>query len=69
MVVSSIHFGLIYASFATRSAKILKDPVTKFYIMTILVSTLIVVASLMLSGGETNLFRHCVMDLLPWYPQ
>jgi trk system potassium uptake protein TrkH len=57
MVVSSIHFGLIYASFATRSAKILKDPVTKFYIMTILVSTLIVVASLMLSGGETNLFQ------------
>jgi trk system potassium uptake protein TrkH len=57
MVVSSIHFGLIYASFATRSAKIFKDPATKFYLMTILISSVLVAISLMLRGGETSLFQ------------
>lgn len=57
MVVSSIHFGLIYASFATRSAKIFKDPATKFYLMTILISSVLVAISLMLGGGEMSLFQ------------
>ena len=38
MIVASLHFGLIYASFATRSFKVLKNPITKFYLATIVSS-------------------------------
>ena len=34
MIVASLHFGLIYASFATRSFKVLKNPITQFYLIT-----------------------------------
>ncbi|HPK30136.1 MAG TPA: TrkH family potassium uptake protein [Bacteroidales bacterium] len=57
MVLSSIHFGVIYASFATRSAKIFKDPVTRFYLMTILISTVIVAITLLLEGVEQGIFH------------
>ncbi len=57
MLLSSIHFGLIYASFATRSGKIFKDPATRFYLLTILISTVIIVITLILSGDKMNLFQ------------
>lgn len=57
MIISSTHFGLIYASFVSRSLKFFKDPVTKFYLMTILVSSVIVALSLMLVGVKEGLFH------------
>ena len=50
MVLSSLHFGLIYASFATRSFKVLKNPVTRFYLATICVCSLMVAVNLLTSG-------------------
>lgn len=50
MLISSLHYGLIYASFATRTPKVLKNPITKFYLKTILVSTIFIVISLVGSG-------------------
>ena len=50
MVVSSLHFGLIYASFASRSFKIFKNPVTRFYLCTILICSLLVATNLLTSG-------------------
>ena len=50
MVLSSCHFGLIYASFATRSFKLFKNPVTQFYLATIAICSLLVAGNLIASG-------------------
>ena len=61
MIVASLHFGLIYASFATRSFKVLKNPITKFYLSTILVVSLLIATNLVTSGTMPNVaeaLRH-----------
>jgi len=50
MLISSLHYGLIYASFASKSPKVLKNPITKFYLKTILVSAFFIVVNLVASG-------------------
>lgn len=50
MVLASLHFGLIYASFATRSFKVFQNPVTKFYLATILVASLLIGGGLMVGN-------------------
>ncbi len=54
MAVAAIHFGLLYAMFATRSFKPLNNTVVKYYFASILVTTLIIVFSLMFEGGYTS---------------
>ena len=49
MIVATLHFGLIYASFASRSFKVLRNPVTKFYLFTILLTGLAVTLDLYFS--------------------
>ncbi len=56
MFLSSLHYGLLYTSVATRSFKVFRNPVTKFYISTILLSTLLIMVSLMAGGIESNVF-------------
>lgn len=61
MIVASLHFGLIYASFATRSFKVLKNPITKFYLSTILAVSLLIAVNLVTSGTIPNVaeaLRH-----------
>lgn len=55
MYLASIHFGLIFLVFATRSFKPLKNPVLKFYSLAILVSALLVSISLRFSGQGFSL--------------
>ena len=57
MIVASLHFGLIYASFATRSFKVLKNPITKFYLTTILIAGLLVAGNLVISGTIPNVWE------------
>ena len=57
MIVASLHFGLIYASFATRSFKVLKNPITKFYLTTILIAGLLVAGNLVFSGTIPNVWE------------
>ena len=57
MIVASLHFGLIYASFATRTFKVLKNPITKFYLATILVAGLLVAGNLVISGTVPNVWE------------
>lgn len=57
MIVASLHFGLIYASFATRSFKVFRNPITKFYLMTILIASLLVAVNLMTSGTIPNVWQ------------
>ena len=67
MIVASLHFGLIYASFATRSFKVLKNPITKFYLLTILVMGLLVAGNLVFSGTIPNVWvalRHSFFSVV-----
>lgn len=51
MLIASIHFGIIYMVFASRSLKPLNNPVLKFYVGTILVAALLVSFSLKMSSS------------------
>jgi len=51
MALAAMHFGLIYAVFATRSLKPLNNTVVKYYIGSIAVMSLIIMLSLMSDGG------------------
>ena len=57
MIVASLHFGLIYASFATRTFKVFKNKVTQFYLATILVMGILVAANLVMSGTIPNVWE------------
>ena len=57
MIIASLHFGLIYASVATRTFKVFKNPITKFYLATILIASLLVTINLMTSGTIPNLWQ------------
>ena len=57
MLLSSLHYGLLYSSIAGRNFNVFRNPVTKFFFATIGIGSLLVFASLMLSGGYTNPFE------------
>lgn len=61
MVVSAMHFGLIYAVFATRTLKPMKNPVVLYYLSSIAVMTVIVTISLMSEGGYGS-FGRVLLD-------
>ena len=51
MFLGSVHFGIIYMVFASRSLKPLNNPVLKFYVLTIVVAALLVSLSLKMSSA------------------
>lgn len=61
MAVCAMHFGLIYAVFATRSLKPLKNSVVDYYFGSILIMSVIITVSLMTNGGYDSL-GNAVMD-------
>ena len=67
MIVATLHFGLIYASFASRSFKVLRNPVTKFYLLTILIAVVAVTLNLYFSGTVENFlqaFRESAFEVV-----
>ena len=50
MTLSSIHFGLLFAIFATRSLKTFRHPVVKFFLGTLALLSVLVTLSLRISG-------------------
>ena len=50
MVLASMHFGVIYATIATRSFKPLKHSITRYYILTILIFSALATFSLVVQG-------------------
>ena len=50
MALSSIHFGLLFAIFATRSLKTFRHPVVKFFLGTLALLSVLVTLSLRISG-------------------
>ncbi len=67
MITASLHFGLIYASFATRTFKVLKNPITQFYLSTILIAGLLVAGNLVFTGTIPNVWealRHSFFSVV-----
>jgi trk system potassium uptake protein TrkH len=67
MFLSSLHFGLIYSSAASRSFKIFRNPVIKFYSVGLLVGSLAIAINLMFAGTEQNFFtafRHSLFQAI-----
>ncbi|MBO6222771.1 MAG: TrkH family potassium uptake protein [Bacteroidales bacterium] len=54
MYLSGLHFGLIYVCFHTRSLRMFKDPVIKFYTLVLVGSIAITTFSLLSGGTEKN---------------
>ncbi len=54
MLLSGLHFGLIYSSVTTRSLKIFKSPVVKYYIACVLIFSVVITVNLLAAGVETN---------------
>lgn len=54
MLLSSLHYGLIYSSVAGRNLNLFRNPVTRFFFATIGIGTVMVFVSLMISGLYTN---------------
>ena len=61
MALCAMHFGLIYAVFATRSFKPFKNSVTAYYFGSIAVMSLLIMFSL-LTEGVYDSFGRAVMD-------
>lgn len=61
MAVSALHFGLIYAVFATRSLKPLNHSVVKYYFASIAVMSLVIMYSLLTDGGYDS-WGKALMD-------
>lgn len=61
MAVCAMHFGLIYAVFATGSLKPLNNTVVRYYFGSIAVMTLIIMLSLMADGGYDS-WGRALMD-------
>lgn len=57
MVLASIHFGLVFLSFATRSLKPLRNPVLEFYILALLLFSVLTGLGLKFSGTYPELGR------------
>lgn len=67
MLLASLHFGLLYNSVVTRSSKIFKSPVIKFYLVTLALFALFITLDLYFTGHTNNLFtafRHSIFQTL-----
>lgn len=57
MLLGGLHFGLMYATFAERSLKLFKSPVTKFYLGTVGVATVLVSTDLFVHGCGSGFWK------------
>jgi trk system potassium uptake protein TrkH len=60
MAISALHFGLLYAIFATRSLKPLNNSVVRYYFGSIIVLSVLVMLSLMINGGYDSWGRAAI---------
>lgn len=61
MLVSGLHFGLLFTVFATRSLKPLKHPVARYFVGSIFVMCVLATLSLKLQGGYES-WGKAIMD-------
>ena len=58
MLLGGMHFGLIYSTFAERSLKLFRSPITKFYLGTVAVATVLVSLDLFIHGVEGSFWKN-----------
>ncbi len=58
MLLSGMHFGLIYSTFAERSLKLFRSPITKFYLGTVAVATIVIAIDLIVHGTEGGFWEN-----------
>lgn len=58
MLLGGMHFGLIYSTFAERSLKLFRSPITKFYLGTVAVATIVVTMDLLVHGVEGSFWEN-----------
>lgn len=63
MLLGGMHFGLLYVTFTERSLQLFRSPVTKFYLGTVAVATLLVTLDLFVHG-QNGTFWDTVWDSL-----
>lgn len=56
MIISGMHFGMIYSTVTGRSKAIFRSPVIKFYLASMAVGTLIITISLLFNNNSSNFF-------------
>ena len=54
MLLTSIHFGLLFVTFATRSVKPLRNPILRFYLVSVAVIAVVTSVSLKLSNVDSS---------------
>jgi len=54
MVLSGMHFGLLYSTFAKRSTSIFNSSVVRFYLISIVIGGIFVSLNIWLAGTESN---------------
>ena len=57
MLLGGMHFGLIYATFAESSFKLFRSPVTKFYLASVGVATVLVSTDLFINGSGSGFWK------------
>lgn len=58
MLLGGMHFGLIYSTFAERSLKLFRSPITKFYLGTVAVATIVIAIDLLVHGAEGGFWKN-----------
>jgi trk system potassium uptake protein TrkH len=56
MIISGMHFGVIYSTITGHPKAMFKSPIIRFYLITMGTGTVIVTASLLLNGNYSNFF-------------
>ncbi|MDR0419935.1 MAG: TrkH family potassium uptake protein, partial [Prevotellaceae bacterium] len=57
MIISGMHFGVIYSTLAGRPKAMFHSPIIRFYLVSMGVGTIIVTANLLISGNYSNFFN------------
>ncbi len=54
MLISGLHFGLLYSSLVSRSFKIFKSPIIRYFLIFIFVSSIVIALNIKLSGNVST---------------
>ncbi|MBQ7222589.1 MAG: TrkH family potassium uptake protein [Bacteroidales bacterium] len=57
MILGSIHFGLLYSSVKHNNLNVFKDPIVQFYLMSLLVASVLVSVNLITSGTYNSVWE------------
>lgn len=58
MLLGGMHFGLLYSAFVEHSLKLFRSPITKLYLGSVAVATLIITIDLLAHGVEGGLWEN-----------